>query len=185
MNVTLEPGFREVAGLPARVDVDVSRQLMALTHRGASRDKLMAFEDAACKALEAAGVEFTRGNTDDVCPTKDHFAPGLYGREIFIPAGAWIVGKIHKHAHLNTISKGLVTVVTEFGSEVLRGPVTFTSIPGTKRAVVAHEDTIWTTYHPHPDPMASVEEIEGWVIAKTFAEYDAFALGHQKSKELA
>jgi hypothetical protein len=183
MNITLEPGFKEVTGLPV-VESSTGKELMALTQSGATREKIVAFEAAACKALTAAGVKFTYGNTDDVCPIKHHFAPGLYGREILLPAGVWIVGKIHKHAHLNTISKGHVTVVTEFASEELRGPVTFTSIAGSKRAVVAHEDTIWTTYHPHPNPMATIEEIENWVIAKTFAEYDSFAVGHSKVKEL-
>ena len=40
------------------------------------------------------------------CPVQHHFAPGAYGREMTLPAGLVVVGKIHKHAHINVISKG-------------------------------------------------------------------------------
>src|SRR5689334_15204844 len=49
------------------------------------------------------------------CPLQHVFAPGAYARTIFIPAGTVIVGKIHKHQHLNILSQGVVTVVTEGG----------------------------------------------------------------------
>ena len=66
---------------------------------------------------------------------------------MFLPEGHAIIGKIHKHAHLNIISKGLVVVSTEDGTQELEGPVTFTSYAGTKRAVLVLKDTIWTTIH--------------------------------------
>ena len=80
-------------------------------------------------------------------PLKHHFAPGLYGREIFIPAGDCVAGKMHRHSHLNTISKGHVLVMTENGLLEFKAPITFTSPAFVKRVVYAHEDTIWTTYH--------------------------------------
>lgn len=100
------------------------------------------------------------------CPLKHHFAPGLYGREIVLPKGSLVVGKIHKHAHLNTISQGHVTVYTEFGAHELRAPLTFTSKVGTKRVVLAHEDTVWTTYHVTDE--TDLEKIEEYVIAKSY-----------------
>jgi hypothetical protein len=39
----------------------------------------------------------------------------MYAREILLPAETFIVGKIHKHAHLNIVTRGRCTVVTEFG----------------------------------------------------------------------
>lgn len=102
------------------------------------------------------------------CPLKHHFAPGLYAREILLPAGSLVVGKIHKHAHINTISRGHVTVYTEFGESDLLGPVTFTSKVGTKRVVLAHEDTIWTTYHVTEE--TDLDKIEDYVIAKSYGE---------------
>ncbi len=101
-------------------------------------------------------------------PVKHYFAPGLYGREMLLPKGLLIIGKIHKHAHLNTILYGHVTVYTEFGESELRGPLTFTSEVGTKRVVLAHEDTLWTTYHVTEE--TDLDKIEDYVIAKSYDE---------------
>ncbi|MBU3577602.1 hypothetical protein [Polynucleobacter sp. UK-Kesae-W10] len=119
-------------------------------------------------ALQDACLEYPQID----CPVKHHFAPGLYAREIFMPAGATVVGKIHKHAHVNTISQGRCIVTTEFGSEELAAPLSFVSKPGTKRAVHILEDTIWTTYHPTEE--TDLEKIEDHVIAKTYNDYLEF-----------
>lgn len=103
------------------------------------------------------------------------FAPGQYARTIAIPEGAFVVGKIHKHAHLNIISRGLVTVVTEFGREVLDArvvPVVFTSQAGSKRALCCHQDTVWTTIHRTDS--VNLAEIERELIAADYSELDAF-----------
>lgn len=81
------------------------------------------------------------------CPLIHHFAPGAYAREIFLPADTIVIGKIHKHGHLNFITQGEVSVVTEFGTERYKAPYTFVSLPLTKRALYTHSDTIWTTVH--------------------------------------
>jgi hypothetical protein len=136
----------------------------------ASRDQIMALQASMFAKLDELGIAHTPGNTDDNCPLTHHFAPGLYAREILIPAGVLIVGKIHRHAHVNTISQGRVVVATEFGVIELAAPHTFVSKPGTKRAVLALEDTIWTTYHPTDE--TDLERIEDYVIAPTFEAYE-------------
>ena len=105
------------------------------------------------------------------CPVRHIFAPGCYAREMLIPAGTVITGKIHKHAHLNFISKGKVRVATEFGHEIFEAPHTFVSEVGTKRAVHALEDTIWTTVHVTDE--TDLEKIEEYVIAKSYDELNA------------
>ena len=79
--------------------------------------------------------------------TVHHFAPGLYARELRIPAGTVLTGKIHKTTHINVVSAGEITVWTEEGMKRVRAPYTFVSQPGTKRAGLAHTDTVWTTFH--------------------------------------
>jgi len=105
------------------------------------------------------------------CPLKHHFAPGAYGREIFIPADSLLVGKIHKHGHLNMIMKGKVSVMTEEGPRTYVGPLVMVSQPGTKRVVYAHEDTMWVTVHLTDSQ--DLDEIEEQIIAKTYEEFDA------------
>lgn len=108
------------------------------------------------------------------CPLTHHFAPGMYGREIFLPAGSLIIGKIHKHAHLNFVMSGDVSVVTFEGIRRIKAPCVFTSTPGTKRFLYTHTDTVWVTVHLNEDDGQDLEKIEDYVIAKSFEEYDAF-----------
>lgn len=110
------------------------------------------------------------------CTLKHYFTPKdekygchAYAREMFIPKGTVIIGKIHRHQHLNFISKGKVTVFTEFGKKHLEAPCTFVSEIGLKRAVYAEEDTLWTTVHltEHGDEN-DLSKIEDEVIAPSY-----------------
>lgn len=145
--------------------IPIEEQALA-TLPGARRDQILAFQ-SALEPLEQVD-----------CPLQHHFAPGMYGREILLPAGTFIVGKIHKHAHLNIVSRGLVTVVTEFGRRTIdarAAPVTFTSDAGTKRALYVHQETVWTTIHAVQS--TDLAEIEREIIAPDFGELDAFLAG--------
>lgn len=103
------------------------------------------------------------------CPVEHHFAPGQYGRVIHMPAGMIVVGKIHKHAHVNVLSQGCVQVFTEQeGMIELRAPITFVSSPGTQRVVFVIEDTVWTTVHC--TDKTDLAEIEREVIATDYSE---------------
>lgn len=104
-------------------------------------------------------------------PLVHHFAPHQYGREIHMPKGLVIVGKLHKHSHVNVISKGKCIVQTFEGEELLEAPATFVSPAGVQRAVYCLEDTVWTTLHS--TDLTDLEEIEQEIIAK---DYDDPAL---------
>lgn len=110
-----------------------------------------------------------------------HFCKGLYAREITIPAGSTLVGKIHKHEHINIISKGEISVMTENGIERIKAPATIISKPGIKRVGYAHEETVWTTIHP--TDVRDIEELEKIFIAESFEEYERFALEQTKLLE--
>lgn len=112
------------------------------------------------------------GDSDN-CPLTHKFAPGVYVREIFIPKGMIVVGKIHKHDHPNILLKGEVMVATEFGGkEHLKAPLSLISKAGTKRVVFALEDTIWITIHATNE--TDLEKIEDEVIAESYEAFDAF-----------
>lgn len=104
---------------------------------------------------------------NDLCPLTHRFADNQYIREIFIPAGTIIVGKIHRHSHCNFISKGRVLVATEQGGiEELIAPLTIISPAGTKRLVYALEDTVWTTIHV--TDKTDIAEIEKEIITEDY-----------------
>ena len=112
-------------------------------------------------------------------PLKHHFAPHVYGREMLIPAGGTITGKIHRHAHLNIIVRGHAVVATEFGDKEVRGGDVFVSEPGTKRAVHAIEDTVWITIHPNHSDTQDLKQIEEYEIAPSYE-----ALGFVKKEAI-
>ena len=122
----------------------------------------------------------------EICPLKHSFAPGIYVREIFIPKGTMIVGKIHKHAHPNFLLSGKVIILTEHGGrEELTAPLSMISPSGTKRVVFAVEDCRWVTVHENKDNETNLEKLEDFVIAKSFEEYEAFRLEAEKPKEIS
>ena len=139
----------------------------------AAREGVLAVED---KMREF----FTEGQHEEVFPLTHRFANGVYAREILLPAGSMGVGKIHKHGHLNVITKGRVAVLTEFGVSEYVAPFTFVSAPGTKRVFYAYEDTVWTTFHGTQS--TDLVEIEKEIIAESFDEFDAFARQQLENK---
>lgn len=82
-----------------------------------------------------------------VCPVRHHFAPGVYAREMTIPAGVHAVGAVHKTEHLS-ILVGHCLLTTDDGAKEFDGHNTFVSRPGAKRAIVAIGDVVMTTIHP-------------------------------------
>lgn len=105
-------------------------------------------------------------------PVTHYFTPGLYARELFIPAGTFLTGKIHKHEHLCVMSQGDMTVLLENGIRRIQAPFTCKSPPGTKRIAYAHSDTIWTTFHATTE--TDIDKIEELLTAKDEADYLAF-----------
>ena len=80
-------------------------------------------------------------------PTFHFFADGMYARVVKRPAGTLIVGKVHKKEHFYIVSKGKVRVASDTGSTVYEAGDVIISKPGTKRAVLALEDSICMTVH--------------------------------------
>lgn len=138
--------------------------------RAEMRGKILALE-AAMFAMPEHHVEIK---------TTHHFAPGIYMREIFIPKGTTLTGKIHKTEHLNIVSHGRLTVWTEDGMKTLAASMVIKSQPGTKRVGFAHEDTVWITVHPNLTDERDTDKIEEMLIAKTFEE----VLGFTEAKVL-
>lgn len=119
-------------------------------------------------ALEKVMLNITQDSKEPEleCPLNHHFAPGMYAREILLPAGSIVIGKIHKHSHINVISQGIVEVASEEGVVRYEAPITFVNDANIKRCVHAITDTIWTTVHLTES--TSLEDIEKEVIAESY-----------------
>jgi hypothetical protein len=78
-----------------------------------------------------------------------HFADGIYGRELFIPAGTALVGERHTHSTLNILLQGRIHVTGADGAvREMVAPAMFVSSAGTEKVGFAVEDTIWVNVHP-------------------------------------
>jgi hypothetical protein len=128
-----------------------------------ARAKIMAIQHA-CQA-QPDGVRM-----DESPPLKHWLAPGIYAREIHLPGGTVVVGRVHRHRHFNIISQGSITCYTEFGLEHHTAPASFISEPGTKRVVLTHEDAIWTTIHPNPTDETDISTLEDMFTALEYQE---------------
>lgn len=123
----------------------------------ALRDKIEQLEQAMLQMPE---------HQIEIEPTH-HFSKGIYAREILIPKGTTLTGKIHRTEHLNIISQGDISVLTEQGIKRIRAPFTMVSLPGTKRVGYAHEDTVWTTIHGTEE--TDLDKLEAELIAESHA----------------
>lgn len=110
------------------------------------------------------------------CTVVHYFAPpieeygcGTYARELTMPVGAVIVGKLHRHSHLTILSKGRVIVLSETGREEISAPHTFVSPIGAKRAFYVLEEAVLTTIHLTKHTLENMDDIEAEVITPDYA----------------
>lgn len=106
----------------------------------------------------------------DCFPLKHTFTPGIYVREITMPAGAFLTSKIHKTEHPYFVLRGRVRVYTEDGMQDIVAPYSGITKAGTKRILHIIEDTVWITIHA--TDKTDVADIEKDIIAKDFKEID-------------
>jgi len=95
--------------------------------------------------------------------TEHYFADGMYCRVVKRDAGVVIVGKVHRKEHFYMVVKGSVAVIQD-GAErrIYSAPSIIVSKPGTKRAVVALEDSVCLTVHR--TDKRDLSEIEAEVV---------------------
>lgn len=140
---------------------------------GNYREKITTLEVAMSKCKQ---VEIT--------PTH-RFANGMYAREILVPKGVLISGKVHSTETVSVMSKGSMVIVNEDGSRVeVHAPYTHIGKIGWKRVGLALEDTVWVTIHR--TDLLDLEEIEKEQFIVNVGDVDMFDFdtGKVRDKEL-
>lgn len=100
------------------------------------------------------------------CPLRHKATPGLYARTIYMPAGAWVVSKVHRTHHQYMVTEGRVRVWTlESGWNEITPVFHGETLPGTRRLLRVMENTIWTTFHPIPKLKPDRLDLE-WIERK-------------------
>ena len=99
------------------------------------------------------------------CPVVHRFGPGIYIREVTIPAGAVSIGHAQKTEHLNVMLAGRVSIVGEDGRvKELTAPLTFVGKPGRKVGYI-HETVIWQNVYATNE--IDIEKLESMFLDKS------------------
>jgi hypothetical protein len=108
------------------------------------------------------------------CPLLHHFSPGLYIRELHIPAGALTVGKIHKLPCQNLLAVGERTTWIIDGMRRIRAPHAHWTPPGHQRISYTHQDSVWMTFHPNSREERNIAVLERELFTESEEEYLEF-----------
>lgn len=111
------------------------------------------------------------------CPLRHFFAPGVYSREVTMPAGTFIIGHCHKTEHLNIVLSGRATVMVEGVIKEINvqpgdAPYVFTSNVNVRKLLYIREETRWMTIHPTSETCLNRLEDELIIKSPTFLEYE-------------
>ncbi|MEN8390209.1 SET domain-containing protein-lysine N-methyltransferase [Acinetobacter indicus] len=98
------------------------------------------------------------------CPVAHHFGPGIYIREVTLPAGIFAVGHAQKYEHLNIMLTGKVAIVDNGVVRVLEAPMIFTGKPGRKVGYVL-ETCVWQNVYATEE--TDIDTLEAYYLDKS------------------
>lgn len=100
------------------------------------------------------------------CPVVHHFGPGIYVREVTLPAGSIAIGHAQKREHLNIFHKGKVAIVNDGNINVIEAPLIFTGKPGRKVGYII-EDVVWWNIYSNPTNERDIDKLEEMFLDKS------------------
>ena len=110
-------------------------------------------------------------------PVIHHFGPGIYIREVHLPANALVIGHHHKTPHLNILLSGAIALNDHGVLKVLEAPFIYTATPGRKIAYTLF-NVVWQNLYSTTE--TDVEKLEEEFLCKSQAstqnEEEAFNL---------
>ena len=93
-------------------------------------------------------------------PVVHRFAPSLYIREITVPAGVVMTGRVHRFEHFSAMVSGEMSTLVGERIERIKGYRPFIAAAGTKRVGYTHTPVVWVTCHHNPGNLRDIEQIE-------------------------
>lgn len=104
---------------------------------------------------------------------KEYVSGGLYCRQITIPKGACITGRIYKFDHVEILLSGDISILAADGGEKRHsGLKVIEAQSGKRQAGFAHEETVWLTINPVPD--IPLDKMLDWTSVLTYDDYYRF-----------
>ena len=100
------------------------------------------------------------------CPVRNFFSPGVYLREMTMPAGTFAIGQHHNFAHINIMVKGVIKKFNDDGtSTIMTAPQTFVGSPG-KKAWYVIEEVVWQNVYA-TNGVQDIEQLESYLLTKS------------------
>jgi len=114
-------------------------------------------------------------------PVLSLFEPGRYIREMRIPRGVLIIGRVHRLGHECQLLEGKVVHITEEARRCVTAPFSLRTQPGYQLVLYTLTDIVGRTVHENPD-----EERDLAVLEKRWAEplEDLISLGREVQAQL-
>jgi hypothetical protein len=135
--------------------------------------ELTAITEQKVQTLEAVFLDQPQVD----CSVVHRFGPGIYIREVTIPANTFSIGHCQTTTHLNVMLAGRVTMVNEDGSKIeLVAPQTFVAGPGRKIGYIA-ETMVWQNIYATDE--TDIQKLEAMFLDKSQTWQE-----HQKNQQL-
>lgn len=93
------------------------------------------------------------------CPVEHIFGPGIYIRQVFMPAGTIVVGYSHKIPSLNMVLSGKLALLEGGNVREVTAPYIFTSKEGRKAAYVVDDCVFQNIYATNETDLEKLEEM--------------------------
>ena len=122
------------------------------------------------------GFKFAEISEGPKCPVTHIFEPGVYIREMFIPAETLFIGRPHTFGHRCELVSGKVLLIAEEAKTHLEAPAELWSKPGFMMCLYTKTDVVGRTYHPNPDERRDTEVMEDEIFGSIA---DLVALGER------
>jgi len=126
-----------------------------------NRQKTELSHSEKLECLEAAMLD----HPQVPCPVVHHFGPGVYVREVHLPAGTLAIGHAQRFAQLNVVLQGAVAMLGDDGQlKIVQAPAIFTGPPGRKFGYVLR-DTVWQNIYASEE--TDIEALENHFLDKS------------------
>ena len=135
-------------------------------------DKVETLENAM---LASNDPRIAKGNTD-MFPLKHSFSEGVYIREMFMPKGGLVIGKLYKISHTWFLLSGELEVATDEGNNYYIGPCYVNAPEGTKRVLSAITDVVFVNVYPNPNNITDIDTLEDMLTCPSYANYIQYKL---------
>lgn len=120
--------------------------------------------------LEAIQQDMARYEQAEI-QLRQFLLPGLYVRQIVIPADCRLIGKVQVSPHLNIVLEGDITFMVDGVVQRVGTGWQGAIAGGTKKIGYAHARTVWATVHPNLDNETDFAVLERRIAVDTYAAY--------------